>query len=135
MSKCQTEHPLYVAGGTASVLAPSMAAMARDYRQQPIHVSEVDGEVVTLHRQNQVRQLKDTCPINGLCIYNYQLTTQVDGIYKFIYCTNLCTDQKPDSKEAWAMGKWGQSPIYTVSHDPQEIERSPFRVSEVEEPK
>ena len=33
------------------------------------------------------------------------------------------------------MGKWGQSPTYTVSHDPQEIERSPFRVSEVEEPK
>jgi len=37
------------------------------------------------------------------------------------------------SKEARAMGKWGQSPIYTVSHDSQEIERSPFRVSEVEE--
>jgi len=33
------------------------------------------------------------------------------------------------------MGKWGQSPTYTVSHDPQEIERSPFRVLEVEEPK
>jgi hypothetical protein len=39
------------------------------------------------------------------------------------------------SKEARAMGKWGQSPTYTVSHDPQEIERSPFQVSEVEEPK
>jgi len=25
------------------------------------------------------------------------------------------------------MGKWGQSPTYTVSHDPQEIERSPFQ--------
>jgi hypothetical protein len=35
----QTEHPLYAAGGTASVLAPSMATMARDYRQQSIHVS------------------------------------------------------------------------------------------------
>ena len=81
----QTEHPLYAAGGTASALAPSMATMARDYRQQPIHVSEVDDEVVALHRQNQVRQLKDTCPIDGLCIYSYQLATQVDGIDKFIH--------------------------------------------------
>lgn len=39
------------------------------------------------------------------------------------------------SKEARAIGKWGQSPTYIVSHDPQEIERSPFQVSEVEEPK
>jgi hypothetical protein len=82
---CQTEHPLYAAGGTASVLAPSMATRARDYRQQPVHVSEVDGEVVALHRQNQVRQLKDTCLIDGLCIYNYQLATQVDRIDKFIH--------------------------------------------------
>ena len=37
-----------------------------------------DDEVVALHRQNQVRQLEDTCPINGLCIYNYQLATQID---------------------------------------------------------
>jgi hypothetical protein len=29
--------------------------MARDYRQQPIHVSEVDDEVVALCRQNQVQ--------------------------------------------------------------------------------
>ena len=62
-----------------------MATMARDYRQQPIHVSEVDGEVVALHRQNQVRQLKDTCPIDGVCIYNYQLATQIDRIDKFIH--------------------------------------------------
>jgi hypothetical protein len=82
---CQTEHPLYAAGGTASVLAPSMATMARDYRQQPIHVSKVDDEVVALHRQNQVRQLEDTWPIDGLCIYNYQLATQVDIIDKFIH--------------------------------------------------
>jgi hypothetical protein len=85
VTSCQTEYPLYAAGGTASVLAPSMATMARDYRQQPTHVSEVDGEVVALHRQNQVRQLKDTCPIDGLCIYNYQLATQVDRIDKFIH--------------------------------------------------
>jgi hypothetical protein len=58
-----------------------MATMARDYRQQPIHVSEVDDEVVALHRQNQVRQLKDTWPIDGLCIYNYQLATQIDRIF------------------------------------------------------
>jgi hypothetical protein len=32
-----------------------MATMARDYRQQPIHVSEVDDEVVALCRQNQVQ--------------------------------------------------------------------------------
>jgi hypothetical protein len=80
-SLCQTEHPLYAAGSTESVLAPSMATIARDYRQQPIHV----GEVVALHRQNQVRQLGDTCPIDGLCIYNYQLATQVDRIDKFIH--------------------------------------------------
>jgi hypothetical protein len=36
-----------------------------------------DDEVVVLHRQNQVRQLKDTWPIDGLCIYNYQLAPQV----------------------------------------------------------
>jgi len=41
------------------------------------------------------------------------------------------------SKEvkARAMDRWGQSPTYTASHDPQEIERSPFLASEVEEPK
>jgi hypothetical protein len=33
------------------------------------------------------------------------------------------------SKEAKAraMDRWGQSPTYTASHDPREIERSPFR--------
>jgi hypothetical protein len=36
------------------------------------------------HRQNQVRLLKDTWSIDGLCIYNYQLATQVDRIDKFI---------------------------------------------------
>ena len=72
-------------GGTASVLAPSITTMARDYKQQPIHVSKVDDEVVALHRQNQVRQLEDTWPIDGLCIYNYQLATQVDIIDKFIH--------------------------------------------------
>src|SRR3984957_16380173 len=30
------------------------------------------------HRQNQVRQLEDTWPLDGLCIYKYQLATQVD---------------------------------------------------------
>jgi hypothetical protein len=62
-----------------------MATIARDYRQQSIHVSEVDDEVVALHRQNQARQLEDTWPIDGLCIYNYQLATQVDIIDKFIH--------------------------------------------------
>jgi hypothetical protein len=62
-----------------------MATMARDYRQQPIHVSEVDDEVVALHRQNQVGQLKDICPIDGLCIYNYQFAIQVDRKDKFIH--------------------------------------------------
>ena len=37
------------------------------------------GEVVTFHRQNQVRQLKDTWPIECFCTYKYQLATQVDG--------------------------------------------------------
>ena len=41
--------------------------------------------MVAVHRQNQMRQLKDTWPIDGLCIYNYQLATQVDRIDKFIY--------------------------------------------------
>ena len=44
--------------------------------------------VVALHRQNQVRQLEDTWPIDGLCIYNYQLATQVDRIDKFIKLDN-----------------------------------------------
>src|SRR5271155_3020813 len=38
-----------------------------------------DGDVVeTLHRQNQVRQLEDTWPMDGLCIYKYQLATQIE---------------------------------------------------------
>ena len=41
--------------------------------------------MVAVHRQNQVRQLEDTWPIDGLCIYNYQLATQVDRIDKFIH--------------------------------------------------
>ena len=40
---------------------------------------------MAFHRQNQVRQLEDTCPIDGLCIYNYQLATQVDRMDKFIH--------------------------------------------------
>jgi hypothetical protein len=40
---------------------------------------------VAVHRQNQVRQLEDTWSIDGLCIYNYQLATQVDRIDKFIH--------------------------------------------------
>jgi hypothetical protein len=36
--------------------------------------------VAAFHRQNQVRQLEGTWPIDGLCIYNYQLATQVDRI-------------------------------------------------------
>jgi hypothetical protein len=44
----------------------------------------VGDEVVAFSRQNQVRQLKDAWPINGLCIYNYQLATQADRIDKFI---------------------------------------------------
>jgi hypothetical protein len=34
--------------------------------------------VVAFHRQNQVRQLEDTWPIDGLCIYKFQLSIQVD---------------------------------------------------------
>src|SRR5271155_1331248 len=38
-----------------------------------------DGDVVeTLHRQNQVRQLEDTWPMDGLCIYKYQLAAQIE---------------------------------------------------------
>ena len=40
--------------------------------------------VVALYRQNQARKLEDTWPIDGLCIYNYQLATQVDRMDKFI---------------------------------------------------
>ena len=36
--------------------------------------------MVAFHRQNQVRQLEDTWPIDGVCICNYQLATQVDRI-------------------------------------------------------
>jgi hypothetical protein len=40
--------------------------------------------VVAVHRQNQVHQLEDTWPIDGLCIYNYQLATQADRMDQFI---------------------------------------------------
>jgi hypothetical protein len=43
--------------------------------------------VAAVHRQNQVCQLEDTWPIDGLCIYNYQLATQVDRIDEFIHPT------------------------------------------------
>ena len=43
---CQTEHPLYASGDTVRVLALSVAATARDYRQQPIHISYAGDEVV-----------------------------------------------------------------------------------------
>jgi hypothetical protein len=36
------------------------------------------SRVVAFRRQNQVRQLEDTWPVDGLCIYKYQLATQVD---------------------------------------------------------
>ena len=45
--------------------------------------------VVALHRQNQVRKLEDTWPIDGLCIYNYQLATQVDRMDKFIHLIQI----------------------------------------------
>ena len=45
--------------------------------------------MVAFHRQNQVCQLEDTWPIDGLCAYNYQLATQVDGIDKFIHLTQI----------------------------------------------
>ena len=45
--------------------------------------------VVALHRQNQVRQLEDTWPIDGLCIYNYQLATQIDRMDKFIHLIQI----------------------------------------------
>jgi len=35
---------------------------------------------VTSHRQNQVRQLEDTWPMDGLCIYKYQLATQIEQL-------------------------------------------------------
>jgi hypothetical protein len=72
------QHPLYALGGTTSVLALAVATTARDYRQDSVHVSQVRNEVVAFHRQNQVRQLEDTWPMDGLCIYEYHLATQVD---------------------------------------------------------
>jgi len=44
---------------------------------------------VAIHRQNQVRQLEDTWPIDSSCIYNYQLATQIDRIDKFIHLTEV----------------------------------------------
>jgi hypothetical protein len=82
---CQTEHPLYASGGTASVLAPAVARRQRQIIGNGLYTSaRVGDEVVAFHRQNQVRQLEDTWPIDGLCIYNYQLATQVDRMDKFI---------------------------------------------------
>jgi hypothetical protein len=34
--------------------------------------------MVAFHRQDQVRQLEDTWPIDALCIYKFQLAIQVD---------------------------------------------------------
>ena len=45
--------------------------------------------VVALHRQNQVRQLEDACPIDGLCTYKYQLATQIDRMDKFIHLIQI----------------------------------------------
>ena len=46
-------------------------------------------EVVAMHRQNQVRQLEDTCSINGLCTYKYQLATRIDRMNKFIHLIQI----------------------------------------------
>ena len=45
--------------------------------------ARLGNEVVAFHRQNQVRQLEDAWPIDGLCMYNYQLATRVNRIDKF----------------------------------------------------
>ena len=45
--------------------------------------------MVALHGQSQVRQLEDTCPIDGVCLYNYQLAAQVDRIDKFIHLVQI----------------------------------------------
>jgi hypothetical protein len=92
-----------------------MATMARDYRQQPIHVSEVGAEVVALHRQNQVRQLKDTCPIDGLCIYNYQLATQVGRIDKF-HLSRLEPNRKPGLRLAKHPKSPTRAPGWQICH-------------------
>ena len=42
-----------------------------------------------LFRENQMRQLQDTWPIDGLCVYNYQLAAQVDRIDKFIHLDQI----------------------------------------------
>jgi hypothetical protein len=36
------------------------------------------SEAVVLRRQSQVRQLKDTWPVERFCIYKYQLASRVD---------------------------------------------------------
>ena len=48
-----------------------------------------DDEVVALHRQNQVRQLEDTCSIDGLYTYKYQLATQIERMNKFIHLVQI----------------------------------------------
>ena len=68
--RCQTEHPLYAAGGTASVLAPSMATTARE----------------------------DNWPIDGLCIYNYQLATQVEN--RQVHPSRLDSNRRSDLRLA-----------------------------------
>src|SRR5947209_7125045 len=76
-------------GGTTSVLT---SPMTRNSRQQPVHDNSVwqDGdEVVAMHRQNQVRQLEDTCSINGLCAYKYQLATQDRQNEQFIHFIHI----------------------------------------------
>src|SRR2546423_12900493 len=83
------QHPLYHPGGTACVLAPAVERRPRvGYRQRQLGVQD-DDMVVALHRQNQVRKLEDTWPIDGLCIYNYQLATQIDRMDKSIHLIQI----------------------------------------------
>ena len=35
--------------------------------------------VAALRRQNQLRKLEDTWPMDGFCTYKYQLATQIEG--------------------------------------------------------
>src|SRR2546421_12823922 len=88
------QHPLYHPGGTACVVALAVERRPRvGYRQQPIHVSLV-CKMMTWWR----RQLEDTWPIDGLCIYKYQLATQVDR--RQVHPSRLDSDRRLDLRLA-----------------------------------
>jgi hypothetical protein len=68
------KYPLYTPGGTTSVLVLAVERRQREIIGNSLYTSaRYATRWVAFRKQNQVRQLEDTWPIDGLCIYKYQL--------------------------------------------------------------